>query len=751
MVHVWTEHREADDIPMSQDWFSLSEVVTGKVIKGIYSPNAVNAETLASPYDEILVGLKEGKDLTTLATQHGHQPIKTALDAAEAVGESDSVTGVDWIRMLERAAALARAGKQLERKVKHMARGEDVDIARVLGILKELEDERLDFVGMDKVEPDDDSWVPSYYAPWDKHIGGLPKAGLVLIGAPPGIGKSSLVLRVLVNCAHEGKRVAFYSMEMTLGQVARRLLDLEAKLTKRTRANILASENVETVDEVYAKVARLKAAHPDLYCVGIDFADLMIDDEQSEQVMGHIYKTLAVLAKRLKMPVILLSQLSRRYEGGLPRMSHYRYSGLAEAMASLGLLLWNPQNLFVDMGQGKKGNPLEFIEGAAYIICGKCLGRGTKVLLYDGTLKAVENVQMGDELMGPDSKPRRVLSCIYGWGQMYRIHQRRGMDYRVNGDHLLALRWAHGSQYALHHPSDDVVIVPASEWSSMPKTRRASLFGYKVSVDFLGRDLPLDPYVLGCWLGDGASRDAEITIGKGSEPIIEKIRELGYPTSIRRHSPGSVQLRLSDGIQKHPYDPSRQYVIQSVMRRMGLLNNKHIPRDYLVNSRANRLALLAGLIDTDGYYGEGHTYEITQKKERLAREIKFLCDSLGLRTSLRKKIAKSQLGTEVEVWQVNFGGDLFDCPIVLPRKRQRKARTMDPQRTSIRVEQDTLDEYFGFTLDGDGLFLLEDCTVTHNSRFGFKEGGVGAFAVDWDGKLGWGNRSYGWIPLSGGA
>lgn len=352
---------------MAHDHYSLSEIVTGRVLQGLYSPNAVNPQTLAAPYDEMIPLVQEGRDLTELAAKVGHQPVRAAISASEAVGNEE----IDWIRLLERASILAEAGRRLERLVKAMGRGEEVDVARVLGILHEVEDEHLDFVGMDKVLPDEDIWVPTHYAPWDTHIGGMPKSGLTIIGAPPGIGKTTLLLRVLLNCAHAGHTVAFFSLEMTLGQIALRMLEVEAKLSMRTRSRIIASEEVCNVSEVYAKAARLKAAHPDLYAIGIDFADLMIDEEQSEQAMGKIYKTLSVLAKRLRVPIILLSQLSRRYEGGVPRMNHFRYSGLAEAMAALGLLLWNPDNLYVDMGQGKKGNPLDYIENAAYIIVGK--------------------------------------------------------------------------------------------------------------------------------------------------------------------------------------------------------------------------------------------------------------------------------------------------------------------------------------------------------------------------------------------
>ena len=71
---------------------------------------------------------------------------------------------------------------------------------------------------------------------------------------------------------------------------------------------------------------------------------------------------------------------------------------------------------------------------------GKCLGKGTKVVMYDGTLKKVEDVAAGDLLMGNDSTPRKVLSIARGREKMYWIRQNKGIDYRVNESHILSLK-----------------------------------------------------------------------------------------------------------------------------------------------------------------------------------------------------------------------------------------------------------------------------------------------------------------------
>jgi len=356
------------------DWSNLSEVVVGLAIRKKLTPGSINPDTLAAPYNRMLNDLRDGADESDLVSSHGWSPYAAATAAAEAVKPE-----LNWIGMLERAHLLADAGSRMSRLVKQMERGEDVDVGKMLAIVQSLDKEQTDFITLDKVEPakQEELWVPTFYQPWDNHVGpnlsgvgGIVRGGLNIIGAPPGVGKTTLLLRFLINMAQHGHTVAFLSMEMTLAQVALRMLEIQ-KLPKKVRANIIASEDVCPVNEVYAKITRLVASHPSLYAVGIDFADLMVEGEQSEQVMGDIYKTLAVLAKRTGVPIVLLSQLSRRYEGGVPRVSHLRYSGMAEATASTVALLYNPDNLWVDMGAGKEKNPLPFVPGQAYIILGK--------------------------------------------------------------------------------------------------------------------------------------------------------------------------------------------------------------------------------------------------------------------------------------------------------------------------------------------------------------------------------------------
>ena len=75
---------------------------------------------------------------------------------------------------------------------------------------------------------------------------------------------------------------------------------------------------------------------------------------------------------------------------------------------------------------------------------GKCLAIGTRIIMADGSLRAVEDVKPGDCVMGPDSKPRNVLGVTRGFDDMYKIHQTSGIDYTVNSAHILSLKDKYG-------------------------------------------------------------------------------------------------------------------------------------------------------------------------------------------------------------------------------------------------------------------------------------------------------------------
>jgi replicative DNA helicase len=346
---------------------------------------------------------------------------------------------------------------------------------------------------------------------------------------------------------------------------------------------------------------------------------------------------------------------------------------------------------------------------------GKCLGKGTKVLMYDGLLKNVEDVMSGDLLMGADSKPRKVLSIGRGREQMYWIRQNKGIDYRVNESHLLSLK---RSRNEGKHQKGEILTISVKDFLEKSKKFRSNYKGYKTAVDFAEKKVPIEAYFLGLWLGDGNSGNVKIT--NQDAEVIEYLEKyaffLGLQLSISQQAQKTPQYSITKGSR----GKQLFFSVQQQLRNLVLINNKHIPDLYLINSTSKRLELLAGLIDSDGHYErESNSYEITQKNKNLAEQIKFLADSLGFRTSIRnKKATLLSRNYEAEVFRVRLFGDVDKIPVKIARKKAHQWKSkVDWRVTGLKIEADIIDDYYGFELDGDGLFLLEDMTVTHNTAF----------------------------------
>lgn len=361
---------------------------------------------------------------------------------------------------------------------------------------------------------------------------------------------------------------------------------------------------------------------------------------------------------------------------------------------------------------------------------GKCFSPGTKVLMYDGTVKKVEDVKVGDQVMGPDSKPRNVTGTTAGHGEMFMVKPNKGYPYFVNEDHILSLRYS-GRKDGPGH--GEVVNISVRDYLKKAPSWRKQLKGWKTGVDWEKRPVPIDPYYLGAWLGDGTARSTAITtiepeikdlVGNMAEGL--GLRHVVYVGSGRVESHGFAGAPRKDTAHASRGRNHTNSVYRA-LQDLGLLGNKHIPMCYLVNDRETRLSLLAGLIDTDGYLS-GKSYEITQKSVRVASDIVFLARSLGFLATVRIDnkacVNNGKVGT---YYRVFISGNVAVIPVRVPRKKAALRRQVKNHLvTGIEVIPWGEGPYYGFGVDGDHLFLLADFTVTHNSEFcrrlGFETG-----------------------------
>lgn len=343
---------------------------------------------------------------------------------------------------------------------------------------------------------------------------------------------------------------------------------------------------------------------------------------------------------------------------------------------------------------------------------GKCLGRGTPVIRYDGTVVQVEDVAVGDLLMGPDSRPRRVVSLAHGSEMLYRVVPNKGDPYVVNESHILSLKMTP------RETGDDrpVVNICVRDYLTSNKTFKHCAKGWRAPANFPAcGELSVDPYMMGVWLGDGSSDHFTVTTGDPEicQELIAYAGVLGATYKVRNNSPGSVMISLRSKKNRGRAGGSPT----ALLKAEGVYGNKHIPRKYLCASREDRMHLLAGIIDSDGYY-DGKQFSLTFKPERLMDDCLFLIRSLGF-AAYKYKVRKTctNNGVTGDYFQCAISGALDTIPCKLARhqaapRRQKK----DHMVTGISVEPVGVGEYFGFEIEGpDRLFLLGDFTVTHNT------------------------------------
>lgn len=303
---------------------------------------------------------------------------------------------------------------------------------------------------------------------------------------------------------------------------------------------------------------------------------------------------------------------------------------------------------------------------------GKCLAKGTKVLMADGSTKNVEDVQVGDSVQSYN-RVNTVLGLHHGTSIGYKITPTDGGEsFTVSDNHVLTLRRHYSKQVnnkiEYHNELVDITIEDYLKLSPY-KQRQYKLFRPEVTYNS-SCNLKIPPYVLGSWLGDD---------------------------SACRHESSSVD------------------------REYNLFNNRHIPMDYITSNKEDRLQLLAGIIDTDG---EVHTsrnhiigYSLIQKQRNIIEAVAQIARSLGLKvSSIREKYTKLNNKKCGLYYQIHISGPIGIIPCRLSRKKSDVLITRyDPRVSAFKVEQVPYIEYYGFMCDGDSRYLLADNTLTHNT------------------------------------
>lgn len=302
-------------------------------------------------------------------------------------------------------------------------------------------------------------------------------------------------------------------------------------------------------------------------------------------------------------------------------------------------------------------------------------------------------VQAGDRVIGGDGLPCRVtVKSQVHLRDCYRITFDDGSSVVADNEHLWLVHTDGGEKILA---TEDL---PAN--LTNPATGQRHLRIRNVATTLPFQDLPVAPYVLGAWLGDGSVGCGVIT--KPLPALFDQIEARGF----------KVGPLLGNGGRT-------VYGLRGQLADLGVLNDKHIPDSYLRASAEQRLDLLRGLMDTDGHWNSTRKRcVINTTDERLARQVYELAVSLGWKAATFATTAKG-FSLEVPAWQTWFTPvDAIVFAARIPQDYRTDAPAKSRRRMITSVDRVPTVETQCIAVDSpDNTYLCgEQMVETHNTN-----------------------------------
>lgn len=355
-----------------------------------------------------------------------------------------------------------------------------------------------------------------------------------------------------------------------------------------------------------------------------------------------------------------------------------------------------------------------------------CLGKDTPILMHDGSIKPVQDIRVGDKVMGVDSTPRNVLSVSTGIDKLYKIKPVKGDSWICNSQHLLTVydqNIARNNKVKKEENQlNPLVDYPISKILKRPVEKttgtKMKLQLQRTGVDFPEQELPLDPYFVGLWIAEGSKNKNDVSnfsINENDTVLInylENFKFEGEKISVhKRKERGCYGINVK--LRKGRINPIRA-ILKNFAKEKGRLN---IPKEYFINSQENRLNLIAGILDGDGHLDNNNCYQLITKYKEISDLVVFLCRSLSLAAYCCKKIGRiKSLNFEGEYYSISISGNTNIIPVKVERKKAKERKQIKTVlRTGFWIEEIGVGKWYGFKVDKDERFLLGDFTITHNS------------------------------------
>lgn len=296
----------------------------------------------------------------------------------------------------------------------------------------------------------------------------------------------------------------------------------------------------------------------------------------------------------------------------------------------------------------------------------KDLDVATPILTANRGWQTMGTLIDGDEVYAPDGTPTKVTKAhpVLTDSRCYEVRFDDGQSVVAGSGHLWAVtdrRQGRSRVMTTQEIIDSGVTMRGGQ---------RNRFAVDIAEPFAGeaRSLPIDPWLLGYWLGDGTSAAAALTVGESDvDYVAGRLAGIGEPFNIARPANRAPTIRLTDGVRSK-WDPTK---MRTRLAALGVLGRKHIPVPYATASIAQRRALLAGILDSDGCAQPAGDAMVTFSNERLALDVLSLARGLGHKASLIPHETFAQTGGRRLVFRVRFRAFRGSSPFDMPRKTDR--------------------------------------------------------------------------------
>ena len=357
---------------------------------------------------------------------------------------------------------------------------------------------------------------------------------------------------------------------------------------------------------------------------------------------------------------------------------------------------------------------------------GKAVAHATPVLTARGW-STHGRLRVGDQVYSASGKPTTVIK-VHEERQdydMWDVHFSDGITETFSGGHLFVVDEFVGGAKRRRVTKSVVDMLDSGLMFKRPlspssKCTRPDVTKYALPpqpvLEMPERDLPMDPYVLGYWLGDGDADSGRITCWDEDEPHLSAaLRRAGYLTAVRADNGRGRRVRFGrDG------RGGRLYGGAADLGAARVLGRKHIPDVYLYASAEQRRALAQGLLDSDGYVARNGSAEWCTVRKEMAYQFAQLLRTLGVRVNVRESDATLNGRVVGKRYRLTFKPYRHQRLFTLPRKIERvKEQKRKPQPITIRSITRAPDQLGRcISVDGDGTYLVgETLKPTHNSPF----------------------------------